>query len=396
MTYLHPTYTAASVAAQTRLASLNTDRLAFAGAYHGLGLPRGRLPLRRRRRRGARGDVVSAAAAGRARPACAAHGAATAGPVRSPTSSTHRTTMWLVDVADTDAAFPRWLRPLASIRAADHFARRRRRAAGRQGPRLPRRAATCPGRAHRVLMLANARSLGYVFDPLTTYFCFDARRHASRACSPRCTTPTASGTATRSTVAAQSAATGRQGVLRLAVLRRRGPLRHPHPAHRRRSVAVAHLADPGRARPSSPPRCTATSSPPPAGRVLRAVARDPLPSQRVSALIRWHGVRLWLRRLPVVPRRPHQAPKGMHAMTHHHRPRAVAACLAPLLPRRPGVRRPRRGRAPGRRSGSCATCPSPPGSRPASVYGAPLAERRPLLEVDQPRGVLRPARRTAR
>ena len=23
-------------------------------------------------------------------------------------------------------------------------------------------------------MLANARSLGYVFDPLTTYFCFDA------------------------------------------------------------------------------------------------------------------------------------------------------------------------------------------------------------------------------
>ena len=47
------------------------------------------------------------------------------------------------------------------------------------------------------------------------------------------------------------------------------------------------------------------------GRVLRAVARNPIPSQRVSALIRWHGIRLWLRRLPVVPRRPHQAPKGM-------------------------------------------------------------------------------------
>ncbi len=25
-----------------------------------------------------------------------------------------------------------------------------------------------------MLVLANARSLGYVFDPLTTYFCFDA------------------------------------------------------------------------------------------------------------------------------------------------------------------------------------------------------------------------------
>jgi predicted NAD/FAD-binding protein len=37
MTYTHPTYTAASVAAQSRLASLNGDRLAFAGAYHGWG-----------------------------------------------------------------------------------------------------------------------------------------------------------------------------------------------------------------------------------------------------------------------------------------------------------------------------------------------------------------------
>jgi predicted NAD/FAD-binding protein len=37
MTYLHPVYTAESVAAQQDLASLNTDRLAFAGAYHGWG-----------------------------------------------------------------------------------------------------------------------------------------------------------------------------------------------------------------------------------------------------------------------------------------------------------------------------------------------------------------------
>ena len=37
MTYLHPTYTSASVAAQQRLVSLNSDRLAFAGAYQGWG-----------------------------------------------------------------------------------------------------------------------------------------------------------------------------------------------------------------------------------------------------------------------------------------------------------------------------------------------------------------------
>ncbi|MGH3444024.1 MAG: DUF1365 family protein, partial [Nocardioidaceae bacterium] len=35
---------------------------------------------------------------------------------------------------------------------------------------------------------------------------------------------------------------------------------------------------------------------------LSTVARNPMPSQRVSALIRWHGIRLWLRRLPVTPR----------------------------------------------------------------------------------------------
>ena len=46
-------------------------------------------------------------------------------------------------------------------------------------------------------------------------------------------------------------------------------------------------------------------------RTLGAVARNPFPSQRVSALIRWHGVRLWLRRLPVVPRRSHEVTKGV-------------------------------------------------------------------------------------
>jgi uncharacterized protein len=37
MTYTHPVYTAASVAAQTQLPSLNDGRIAFAGAYHGWG-----------------------------------------------------------------------------------------------------------------------------------------------------------------------------------------------------------------------------------------------------------------------------------------------------------------------------------------------------------------------
>jgi predicted NAD/FAD-binding protein len=37
MTYRHPTYSPATVAAQRQLAGLNNDRLAFAGAYQGWG-----------------------------------------------------------------------------------------------------------------------------------------------------------------------------------------------------------------------------------------------------------------------------------------------------------------------------------------------------------------------
>ena len=60
----------------------------------------------------------------------------------------HRTTMWLVDADDS--------RPLAlKVRAF------------LDGHSLG-------WSADRVLVLANARSLGYVFDPLTTYFCLDA------------------------------------------------------------------------------------------------------------------------------------------------------------------------------------------------------------------------------
>ncbi len=84
-------------------------------------------------------------------------------------------------------------------------------------------------------------------------------------------------------------------------------------------------------------------SPPPAAASLRAVARNPLPSQRVSALIRWHGIRLWLRRLPVVPRRPHQAPErnGMTTTLDPRRrpPSSAPAARAPAYGVRGSVAR---------------------------------------------------------
>ena len=220
---------------------------------------------------------------------------------------THRTTMWLVDVADPDAAFPPWLRAFVSIRSTDHFAPEDDRPWAVK-LRCYLDAQGIGWDAHRVLALANARSLGYVFDPLTTYFCFDAggrlegvlaevhNTYGERHCYPLPVRPdgraevdkefyvspffTVDGrydirarlTADQVAVAI-TLTQGEEVVFTGSV---HGPLQ---PASRRRTLA--------------------------------AVVRNPLPSHRVSALIRWHGVRLWLRRLPVVPRRPHQAPKGM-------------------------------------------------------------------------------------
>ena len=224
---------------------------------------------------------------------------------------TTSTPMWLVDAATPDAAFPRWLRGLASIRSEDHFA------AGDPRP-LPAKirayldAEGVAWTAQRVLVLANARSLGYVFDPLTTFFCFDEtgrlegvlaevhNTYGERHCYPLevAETPTAR-VAKEFYVSPFFAVEGRYDIRtrldedRVAV-----------------AISLTQSVD-GAEEKVFTGSVHGSLRPATRGRVLRALARNPVPSQRVSALIRWHGVKLWLRRLPVVPRRPHRAPKGM-------------------------------------------------------------------------------------
>jgi DUF1365 family protein len=218
----------------------------------------------------------------------------------------HRTTMWLVDAAEPGAAFPRWLRPLASIRAVDHFA------AGDDRPLAAKVRAFLDAEglgwsAHRVLVLANARSLGYVFDPLTTYFCLDAdgrlegvlaevhNTYGERHCYPL-------------SLANGAAAVDKEFyVSPFFTVEGRYDIRTRLTDHRV-AVVISLSQDDETVFTASVdgPLTPATRA-----NTLAAVARNPLPSQRVSALIRWHGIKLWLRRLPVVPRRPHQAPKGV-------------------------------------------------------------------------------------
>ena len=223
----------------------------------------------------------------------------------------HRTTMWLVDVAQAESAFPRWLRAFASIRPEDHFAPDDTRPLA-QKVRGYLDAHDLPWTASRVLVLANARSLGYVFDPLSTYFCFDGdgrlegvlaevhNTYGERHCYPL------------DVAGARTASVDKEFyVSPFFTVEGRYDIRtRLTGAHVAVAISLTQTVD-GCEEKVFTAAVHGELEPATRSRVLRAVARNPVPSQRVSALIRWHGIKLWIRRLPVVPRRPHHVPKGM-------------------------------------------------------------------------------------
>ena len=220
----------------------------------------------------------------------------------------HRTTAWLVDAADPEAPFPRWMRPLLGIRSTDHLD------AG-DAPLLEKvRVAISDHQltwsAARVQVLTNARTAGHVFDPLTTYFCFDTDGHLEGILAEvhntyggrhvYCLTALESSVSKRFYVSPFFAVEGRYDIrARLSDSAVAVTITLTQDGERVFTGAVH-----GRLRPAT------------RARVLRAWARGPVASQRVSALIRWHGIRLWLRRLPVVPR---PAPASVPTSVPTHR-----------------------------------------------------------------------------
>ncbi|HEY0119387.1 MAG TPA: DUF1365 domain-containing protein [Cellulomonas sp.] len=226
------------------------------------------------------------------------------GPVRH--AFRHGVYQWLVDL-DALPVQPWFLRPFASFSAADHLGRPDASIRANvdhylavNGIRL--------GASSRIVMLANARVLGHVFDPLSVFWCFDAQaalicivaevhntygqRHAYLL------RPDASGVATADKAFHVSPffdlsgryelrfALSAQAVASSIVLRREG--------------AVAFSAS-FRGRP-----IPATSR-----ALVGQLLRRPLMPQQVSALIRMHGVALWLRRLPVFRPPRHLAQEGV-------------------------------------------------------------------------------------
>jgi DUF1365 family protein len=211
-------------------------------------------------------------------------------------SFTHRHYQWLVDL-DAMPRLPRWIRPFAEFRGEDHLAGGAGIAALRANVlRVLRRHGVETGDVERVVMLGQARVLGHAFDPMTAFWCFAedgtlravlvevhntyGGRHAYVL------RPDDLGRATTEKKFFVSPFNGVEG--RYAI--------RFHLSPQRVGVAIRLLV-------GDEPLVTASvtgetrSATPPA--VVRTVTSHPLVTQRVSGLIRMHGIWLWLRRLPV-------------------------------------------------------------------------------------------------
>ena len=83
----------------------------------------------------------------------------------------HPVYMWLIDV-DAPPVLPWWLRPVARFRAEDHLGSPERPIGENVRNFLAGNGIQLDG--GRILMLANARTFGYVFNPLSVFWCYDA------------------------------------------------------------------------------------------------------------------------------------------------------------------------------------------------------------------------------
>ena len=298
MEYEHPLYTPESVAASRRLPEIASDRVAFAGAYHGWGFHED----------GARSGLAAATRLGlpwtrttRELPKPGRFATTIRHTRRTPFKRTfeHASTMWLVDVDD----LPDHGR-LATFEARDHLGSPEQTIRDNVEAFLADNGVLL-GTGRRpgtILMAAQPRSLGYAFNPISVFWCFDAAgdqagvvvevhntygdRHAYLV------HPDEQGRAQTEKAMYVSPFHGVDGTYDIAV---------PIPTDRLHiAVTLRDHADSsgGDSSPFSA-SLTGTRTDIPVRKTLGAALRG-------SALIRAHGIVLWARRLPIRTRPRHR------------------------------------------------------------------------------------------
>lgn len=218
---------------------------------------------------------------------------------------THRIYLWLVDL-DALPELPRWLTPFARFNARDHLGDPDRSIRDNLDCWLAGEGVDLHG--GRVLMLTNARFLGYVFNPITIYWCYQPdgtlecvvtevhNTYGARHCYLVRLDPHHRGQADKRFYVSpffsvdgsyQMHIADPGSALSVSIVLRRGQ----HTAFAVGLRGVRRAASPAQ--------------------LARMLLRQPLASYRVSALIRLHGISLWLRRIPIVPRPPHTPQPGV-------------------------------------------------------------------------------------
>lgn len=309
MEYEHPLYTPESVAAQRRLPELDTDRVTFAGAYHGWGFHED----------GARSGLAAVERLGLTWPAPGAAVPRVETPAlyrttishtrREPfeRSFTHRSHTWLVDVDELPDH-----RPLAFARgtfeARDHLGSPDRTLRQNLEAFLATEGVTLDP-AGRILLATQPRAFGYCFNPISVWWCLDhlgrleatvvevhntyGDRHAYLV------DPDEQGRASTDKAMYVSPFHGTDGHYELAV---------PLPGDRMHVAVTLHAEG------------TRFSASLAGHRTDRGTVRSTTAAVRGSALIRMHGIWLWLRRLPIRPRPTHAQLAVQPTRRTAHRP----------------------------------------------------------------------------
>jgi DUF1365 family protein len=209
---------------------------------------------------------------------------------------TNRTYLWLVDLNQMPR-LPMWLRPLARFEAKDHLGDPARTIRANVDSFLSEQGIDLAG--GKVLMLAHARVFGYVFNPLSLFWCHHA--DGSLACVIAEVHNTYGGRYSYllATDGRDRAQTAKQlYVSPFYPVDGRYHMYLPVPDDRLRVTISLH-------RDGQPPfvaTVRGTRERFTMGALLRAALRHPLSTAAVSARIRRHGIYLYLRGLPVQPR----------------------------------------------------------------------------------------------
>ncbi len=211
---------------------------------------------------------------------------------------TYRSYSWYVDV-DRPPVLPRILRPLAEFHAADHLGAPDGTIRGNVEKFLATRGIELGG--GRIMMLASARVFGYVFNPLSVFWCSDAagdlrcvvvevhNTYGERHC--YVLEPDAAGRASVDKAFYVSPFNDLEGQYRMKL---------PEPDER---LAVAIVLERDGHKPfiatMDGSRRQATLR-----NIIAAALAVPLAPLRVSIQIHFQGIKLWARRLPII-KRPH-------------------------------------------------------------------------------------------